>query len=218
MNGPAENADLLPAPVAHRPDDWGGGLAIVMDELAHGVLVASVQGRVLHANQAARAELGARHVVSVVDGLLQAPDPKQSRVLLQALAKGGAGLRSLVCLRSEDGWSLTVAVLPLRTQSAQRTGTVALVFSRASVCDALMLCFFARSYNLTNCEEQVLAILCQGYSAPEIALQLHVAVSTVRTHVRSLCTKTQSSGVRALVRRVAVLPPLGPSRRPDAVH
>jgi len=27
------------------------------------------------------------------------------------------------------------------------------VFSRALVCDALMLCFFARSYNLTNCEE-----------------------------------------------------------------
>lgn len=218
MNESAANADPLAATIARRPDDWGGGLSMLMDELAHGILVASVQGRVLHANQAARAELSRRHVVSVVDGLLQAPDVKQSRVLLQALSKGGMGLRSLVCLRSEEGWSLSVAVLPLRPESAQKPGSVALVFSRASVCDALMLCFFARSYNLTNCEEQVLAILCQGYSAPEIALQLHVAVSTVRTHVRSLCTKTQSNGVRALVRRVAVLPPLGPSRRPDAVH
>jgi DNA-binding NarL/FixJ family response regulator len=39
----------------------------------------------------------------------------------------------------------------------------------------------------------VLAILCQGYSAPEIAVQLNVAVSTVRSHVRSLCAKTQST-------------------------
>lgn len=218
MNESAANADSLPATVARRQDDWGGGLAMLMDELAHGVLVASIQGRILHANQAARSELARRNVVSVVDGLIQAPDPKQSRVLLQALSKGGMGLRSLVCLRSEDGWSLSVAVLPLRADPAHNPHAVALVFSRASVCDALMLCFFARSYNLTNCEEQVLAILCQGYSAPEIAVQLHVAVSTVRTHVRSLCTKTQSNGVRALVRRVAVLPPLGPSRRPDAFH
>ena len=218
MNGPALSGELHAGTVANRSEDWGGGLALLMDELAHGVLVASAQGRVLHANQAARQELSRRQLVSICDGLLQGPDPKQSRVLLQALAKAGIGLRSLVSLRTEEGWSLSIAVLPLRPESEHHAGSVALVFSRASVCDALMLCFFARSYNLTNCEEQVLAILCQGYSAPEIALQLHVAVSTVRTHVRSLCTKTQSSGVRALVRRVAVLPPLGPSRRHDAVH
>jgi DNA-binding CsgD family transcriptional regulator len=92
---------------------------------------------------------------------------------------------------------------------------VALVFSRASVCDAVMLCFFARTHGLTPSEEQVLGILCQGYSAPEIALQLQVAVSTIRSHVRSMCAKTSSNGVRALVGQVAVLPPIAAAHLQD---
>jgi DNA-binding CsgD family transcriptional regulator len=88
---------------------------------------------------------------------------------------------------------------------------VALMFSRPSVCGSLMLCFFARSHSLTTAEENVLAILCEGCSAPEIARKLKVAVSTVRSHVRSLCAKTRSSGVRELVNRVAMLPPLAPA-------
>jgi DNA-binding CsgD family transcriptional regulator len=195
----------------------GGVLTLLMDELAHGVVVASAEGRVLHANQAARRELLRRQSLSVHEGHLQAYDPKQSRLLQQALAKGGAGRRSMVSLRSPASGSLSVAVVPLRTHGAQEGATLGLFLSRASVCDTLMLCFFARTHGLTNSEEQVLGILCQGYSAPEIAAQLNVAVSTIRSHVRSLCAKTQSNGVRALVGRVAVLPPLGTSLH-QAVH
>jgi DNA-binding CsgD family transcriptional regulator len=64
----------------------------------------------------------------------------------------------------------------------------------------------------------VLGILCQGYSAPEIAVQMNVAVSTVRSHVRSLCAKTRSSGVRELINRVAVLPPVAPSVMHEQMH
>ena len=85
---------------------------------------------------------------------------------------------------------------------------MALIFSRAPVCDPVMLCFFARTHGLTPSEEQVLAILCQGYSAPQVARQLNVAVSTVRSHVRSMCAKTQSNGVRALLARWPCCRPL----------
>ena len=81
-----------------------------------------------------------------------------------------------------------------------------------------MLCFFARSHSLTATEEHVLGILCQGCSAPQVAAQLKVAVSTVRSHVRSLCAKTRSSGVRELVNRVAVLPPVAPTLRHEVIH
>ena len=192
-------------------DRVGGALTVQMDDLAHGVVVASAEGRVLHANQAARQVLSRRQALAVHEGHLQAHDPKQSRLLLHALAKGGAGRRSMLSLRSPGSWVLSIAVVPLRGESPGQAATLGLFLSRASVCDTLMLCFFARAHGLTNSEEQVLAILCQGYSAPEIAIQLNVAVSTVRSHVRSLCAKTQSNGVRALVGRVAVLPPLGSS-------
>lgn len=208
MNEVVAGGESAPGAAAAGALALGGALSSVMDELAHGVLLASPQGRVLHANHAARRELARRQGLAVQQGHLQASDAKQSRELLQALARGGEGRRSLVGLRAGP-WTLSVAVLPVRGEPAAEPGTVALVLSRAVVCDSLMLCFFARAHGLTHSEEQVLSILCQGCSAPQAAARLNVAVSTVRTHVRSLCTKTQSHGVRALLGRVAVLPPLG---------
>jgi DNA-binding CsgD family transcriptional regulator len=194
-----------------------GGLALVMDELAYGVLLASAKGQLLHANQTARHELARRKILSVQDGHLQATDATQARVLLQALAKAEGGRRSLIALRS-GATRLNVAIVPLRAEVAGGPAAVALILSRASVCDAVMLCFFSRTHGFTPSEEQVLGILCQGYSAPEIAEQLHVAVSTVRSHVRSLCAKTQCNGVRALVGMVAVLPPIGAAHLQDPLH
>ena len=211
MNEAAAGSGGAPAHPMVGAEAAGGALTLLMDELAHGIVVASPHGRVLHANQAARQEMSKRQALLLRDGHLQAHEPNQSRILVQALAKGGAGRRSMICLRSEAGWMLSVAIVPLRIENPSQEPTLAVFLSRASVCDPLMLCFFARTHGLTSSEEQVLAILCQGYSAPEVAVQLHVAVSTVRSHVRSLCAKTQSNGVRTLVGRVAVLPPLGPS-------
>lgn len=194
------------------------GLSTVMDELAHGVLLASLKGRVLHANQAARSELARQRVLSLRDGHVHTTDAAQARLLAQALAKAETGRRSLIALRSAQRLRVSIAVVPLRPERAQDAPSVALVFSRASVCDAVMLCFFARTHGLTPSEEQVLGILCQGHSAPEIAVQLKVAVSTIRSHVRSMCAKTHCNGVRALVGQVAVLPPIGAAHLQDPLH
>lgn len=208
MDGAVDDARSA-AYIAGVLDGAGNGLSLVMDELAHGVLLATAKGQLLHANQAARHELARRQVLSVRDGLLHTIDAAQSKVLAQALAKAETGRRSLIALRSSAKQRVSIAVVPLRNDRPELAPSVALVFSRASVCDAVMLCFFARTHGLTPSEEQVLGILCQGHSAPEIAVQLHVAVSTIRSHVRSMCAKTHSNGVRALVGQVALLPPIG---------
>lgn len=196
----------------------GSGLALLMDELAYGVLVTSLDHQVLHANQAARNELSRRRVLGVRDQLLHTCMPEDGKTLQEALAKVAQGKRSLIALSAEGGFTLTMAVLPLKADDPSARVRAAFMFSRASVCDSLMLCFFARSHSLTATEENVLGILCQGYSAPQVAAQLKVAVSTVRSHVRSLCAKTRSSGVRELVNRVAVLPPVAPTLRNEVMH
>lgn len=196
----------------------GSGLALLMDELAYGVLVTSLDGQVLHANQAARHELVRRRVLGVRNHLLHSCAPEECKTLQEALTKVAQGKRSLITLTSTEGFSLTMAVLPLKSEDPADRGKAAFMFARASVCESLMLCFFARSHGLTVTEEHVLGILCQGYSAPEAAAQLKVAVSTVRSHVRSLCAKTRSSGVRELVNRVAVLPPVAPTLRHEVMH
>ncbi len=196
----------------------GSGLALLMDELAHGVLVTSVESQVLHANQAARHELARGRVLGVRNQLLHGCTLADGKTLQEAVAKAGQGKRSLITLLAADGFRLTMAVIPLRGDQPGSAPKAAFMFSRASVCESLMLCFFARSYSLTATEENVLGILCHGFSAPEVAAQLKVAVSTVRSHIRSLCSKTRSSGVRELVNRVAVLPPVAPTLRHGVMH
>jgi DNA-binding CsgD family transcriptional regulator len=195
----------------------GASLAPLLDEFAYGVLVIRIDGRVLHANHAARHELGRCRVLGLRQHALTTCVAEDAAILHDALARAAAGKRSMITLAGE-GPALTLVVLPLNAEGASRPRSAALVFARASVCDSLMLGFFARSHGLTRTEEQVLDVLCQGYSAPEAAAQLNVAVSTVRSHVRSLCAKTRSSGVRELVNRVAVLPPVGPSLWREPMH
>jgi DNA-binding CsgD family transcriptional regulator len=204
-----------------RADDAAGpegGLAALMDELAHGVVVTTEQGRLLHANQAARLELVRASAIALWQGgLVQACRPECDRELQVAIARVVSGRRSLVHLAALEGPAISVAVLPLkhRPGDAARCG---LVFSRGGVCDPLMLGFFARRHGITPAEQQVLANLCEGLSAPQIAVQLHVAVSTIRSHVRSICAKTRASGVRELVRRLAILPPVAPAFPHEAIH
>lgn len=200
------------------PVSVGANLAPFMDELSHGVLLASSCGQLLHANHAGRHELARQHVLALRDGVLHTIDAAQSRVLAQALAKAETGRRSLMALRGPGRQRVSIAVLPLRPDRPIGAPNVALVFCRSSVCDPVMLCFFARTHGLTPSEEQVLAILCQGYSAPATAVQLGVAVSTVRSHVRSMCVKTHANGVRALVSQVAVLPPIGATHLHAPIH
>jgi DNA-binding CsgD family transcriptional regulator len=195
----------------------GAGLAL-LDEMAYGIVVVTLQARILHANHAARHELGRRRVLAAAANVLQGRTPEDVRLVQEALGKAGDGKRCLITLSAAEGAGLTIAVLPLRADSPGQPARAALIFARASVCESLMLCFFARSHGLTATEENVLGILCQGYSAPEVATQLKVAVSTVRSHVRSLCAKTRSSGVRELVNRVAVLPPVAPALLHEPMH
>ena len=205
-------------PLRDGKNGAGSGLALLMDELAYGVMVTSLENQVLHANQAARNELARRRVLGVRNQLLYSCAPEDGKTLQEALIKAGQGKRSLITLSEPDGFRLTMAVIPLRADDPSAPGKAAFMFARPSVCESLMLCFFARSHGLTATEELVLAILCQGYSAPQAAAQLKVAVSTIRSHVRSLCAKTRSRGVRELVNRVAVLPPVAPTLRYEVMH
>ena len=208
---PAQRADGRWNPAA--------GLDLVLDELAYGVAVSSGSGELLHANQAARHELGAERALWVHQGRLHAQTQPDLRALMDALARAACGKRSLVTLTARRGAPLVVAVVPVgRGGHGAQPAHVALLFARACVCESLMLCFFARSHSLTSAEENVLGILCQGLSAPQAARHLNVAVSTVRSHVRSLCAKTRTSGVRELVSRVAMLPPVAPALLGGAMH
>jgi DNA-binding CsgD family transcriptional regulator len=185
-------------------------LAFLVDELAHGVLVVSAQGKILHVNQAARRELDRAAVLGAELGELKVLMPLDAKAFQNAMVKAVAGKRGLIKLAGE-GVDFTLALVPLQRQAGIPCDRIALVLSRVGVSESGVFGAFARNHGLTHTEEQVLVFLCRCLSTPEIAIQMKVAVSTVRSHVRSMCAKTASSGVRELINRVAILPPIAPS-------
>ena len=194
-------------------------IASALDELACGVMIIDAQRRVLHQNLAAHTVLARGDCISIEGGAITASHEPDARQLADALAKAAQGKRSMIALGALS--RTTVAVVPLHRQQTlfsdqANAGTTnkpaplrfALMFSRAGVCEALMLSFFSRAHQLTASEETILGLMCAGLTAPEMAVQLKVAEATIRSHVRSICAKTHSNGIREVVKRLAVLPPL----------
>ncbi|WP_061499874.1 helix-turn-helix transcriptional regulator [Ramlibacter tataouinensis] len=189
-----------------------------MDEVAHGIVVIDFHGRVVQANRAARHQLELSAVVGCRQGQLEFALPESEAEMRRAIAKAMQGKRSLIELRAPDGLRLSMAVLPLRSPRFGEPTHAALFFARTSISDNVTLCLFARNHRLTPAEEEVLGILCQGLSAPQAARDLKVAVSTVRSHIRSICAKTRCNSVRELVTRIASLPAVGPALPRLPVH
>jgi DNA-binding CsgD family transcriptional regulator len=202
-------------------------LSNALDEIACGVIIVDGQGHVQHCNLAGHMILQRGQLLKEDGRILQATEPADASRLLEALAKALQGKRSMLTLGSTA--QSTVAVVPLDRQDrfAQASepdkssqpapsSRIALIFSRTGMCETLMMSFFARAYQLTRSEEQILSLICVGHTAPEMAKQLRVGEATVRTHIRSICQKTHSHGIREVVKRLALLPPLMAAVMPGA--
>ncbi len=174
------------------------------DEIDYGLLIVRPDGLLVQANQTGR-----RHctqpqgALQLRDGLLHARLPQDEAELLRALAQAAhQGLRRLLGLGGTEQPE-TVAVVPLPGQDA-----ALVVFGRRQVCELLSIEHFARLHGLTHAESMVLAALCDGEDPAGIARRFGVALSTVCTQISSIRQKTRSSSLRALVRQVALLPPI----------
>jgi DNA-binding CsgD family transcriptional regulator len=92
---------------------------------------------------------------------------------------------------------------------------------KRQMCGGLGVHWFARNHGLTLAETRVLEALSEGLQPSEIATRHGVGISTIRSQIGSIRSKTHSDSIGALVRQVAVLPPLVGALRgmaePDAL-
>ena len=188
-------------------------LAATFDEIDYGMLLLNDATHVVHVNHAARAELDGRHPLQLLGRELRARRSQDVAPLHEALrAAGQRGLRKLLTL-GEGSERLSISVVPLATAVTSAGGdggeTMTLVIlGKRHVCEALSVQGFARSHGLTTAETRVLVALCEGTPPGEVAAQVGVAISTVRTQIGNIRQKTGAESIRELVRQVAVLPPL----------
>jgi DNA-binding CsgD family transcriptional regulator len=189
----------------------GHCLTCMLDEIDYGMLLVTADAQVVYLNHAARLELDGEHPLQMLGSSLRAHRPQDVAPLYDALASAQRGLRKLVTL-GEGVQRVSVSVVPLpaednHCQEGLRPTTL-LVLGKRQVCEQLSVQGFARSMHLTPAETRVLEHLCSGVRPTRIAQQQNVAVSTVRTQIGSIRSKTGAASISDLVRQVAVLPPL----------
>src|SRR5262245_37348611 len=120
-------------------------LARVLDEIDYGVAVVSLDGRLVHANVRARAELGPERPLQIAGGHLFARRTADQSALLHALQAARKCRRSLVSV-GDEGHRFSIAVVPLGDDLAGECRTAAFVFQKRLAYEALTLSFFARTH------------------------------------------------------------------------
>jgi DNA-binding CsgD family transcriptional regulator len=189
-----------PAPVQR----W---LAMLIDEIDYGMVLLTDDAQVAHVNHMARMALDGDHPLELQGRRIHARHPQDAPTLRDALV--GAGQRSRRCLLKlgDSDRCAMVSVVPLDREN-HRQPAIALILGKRQVCEPLSVQAFARAHRLTGVETKVLTALCNGARVREVALDHGVKTSTVRSQVSSIRSKTGAESIAALVRQIAVLPPL----------
>lgn len=184
---------------------FGALAGAILDEIDYPVLLVNIELHLQHGNRVARSLLARRAQLHVEAGQLQLRNEGQQLQLRRAVdAAVQRGRRSLIAQRAEGGGTLSLAVLPAGPGSS----LALLILAKPLLCQGLTLQAYAREHGLTEGEREVLGALCAGCSPEEVSQQRQVALSTVRTQIGAIRAKTGARDIGALVRSMAVLPPL----------
>ena len=187
-------------------------MASVLDEVDYGLLMLSADGVVVHANHAARTELASTTTsLRLADQRLVSRTPSGQRQLDGALAAArDGGLRTMLTIAAGGSERLGLSIVPLPAALTEaNTGHAVLIsFERSRIAETLSVDAHAREHGLTMREQQVLAALCDGLRAKEIAARLEIGEATVRTHVNNIKAKTGCASIVDIVAQVSRLPPM----------
>ena len=203
------DARALPRqPANTEPPSLARWYELMLDEIDYGVLLLDADAHVLHLNHAARCELDAQHPLQLQGRQLRGRDAADTARLQDALqAATQRGLRRLLML-GQDAHRVALSVVPLRTGGSDGSTATQLSLGKRQMCGGLGVQWFARSHGLTLAETRVLEALSEGLHPSDIATRYGVGISTIRSQIGSIRLKTRSDSIGALVRQVAVLPPL----------
>lgn len=204
--------DRPPTRVGRWRRQGDGALAgltqVLIDALDYGVVLLDGEGRVLACNRAWTQLVGQGRWWRVdASGHLIGREAEDQVRLQHALSLARKGRRWAWQLGA-TGQGPAVSVRGLGADDERPHGVCLLTTARRGPCEPLTLELYARLCGLTLAEQRVMARLTHGLEPSEIAAELGVAISTVRTHVAAVLGKCDVSSIGELSRRVARLPPV----------
>ncbi len=179
------------------------------DAIDYGVVLVGADGGLEFANAAAQAHFGLSQPLWLdAEGEVRARLPSDDQRLAATLKDVRLhGLRRMLSL-GENDQTIVVAMIGLADLPAGRPRPCLVLINRDVVCEPLSVDLFARLQGLTPAESHVLSLLTSGHTAAAVAQQLGIQVSTARTHIRNLLSKTGCRNTRRLAQVMSTLPPV----------
>ncbi|HEX2655940.1 MAG TPA: LuxR C-terminal-related transcriptional regulator [Xanthobacteraceae bacterium] len=188
-------------------------IADILDGLSAGLFLVDPNGRIVHANAAGHSILSRDDLLRSLGGRLVARDPQTDQTLRQAFALAqkidAAAVKSTgVALIADDGERYVAHVLPLAASTRRGTGitytaAAALFVRKTALGSKTQQDVISSAYKLTPTEARVLLAIVDVGGVPEVAEELGIAETTVKTHLSRLFEKTGTGRQADLAKLVA---------------
>jgi DNA-binding CsgD family transcriptional regulator len=185
------------------------GLATYQNDLADAqpdatdaVLWIDVHGQVVQTNRQAELALASEVIFSRVANRLVPLDATDHKDWQRSLAQATVSNRPSMALLSGEFGRICVALIPGTDRRLE------IRFRTADLLERTQLQVFARSLNITACEQEIMRLILAGLKPKAIAGVKFRSEATVRSHVKSVLLKTGCNSVQELVILLAGLPSL----------
>jgi DNA-binding CsgD family transcriptional regulator len=186
----------------------------MLDGLSPAIFLLDAEGQIVHGNAAGRSVLDKAEVLRAVHNRLTAIDPQVDQALHAAFLAAGkndaenGGKGSALPMKDRAGERYVAHVLPLTASEKRRTGAaptaVAALFVRKAELEAEPSSeVIGKTYKLTPTELRVLREIVNVGGVRQVAGNLGVADTTIKTHLGRLFEKTGVSRQADLVKLVA---------------
>jgi DNA-binding CsgD family transcriptional regulator/PAS domain-containing protein len=189
--------------------------ADILDGLSPAIFLVDSDGLIVHGNAASRSLLVKGELLRANNGRLSASDMQVDQALHNALVAAGAssdeeisGKSTAISLRAKTGERYIANVLPLTAGERRKTGpastaVAALFVRKAELETAPPSEIIKKTYKLTPTELRVLLAIVNVGGVRQVAGNLGVADTTIKTHLGRLFEKTGVSRQADLVKLVA---------------
>lgn len=192
-------------------------LSSTLDNFRTGVIVVAADGRVLHANDAARRMLDQGGLVRTVKGRLVACESAANDELARALAlacnnEAGIGANGIgIALNGSSGEPAIAHVLPLakgdlRTRLVPQAAAAVFV-SKSDESLPSDMGAIGRTFALTPAETRLLEHLVQGATLVDVAAAIGISLATAKTQLSHIFSKTGVTRQTDLIAMVSRLMP-----------
>ena len=188
--------------------------ADILDGLSPAIFLVDTEGQIVHGNAASRSMLEHGDLLRSVHGRLNAGDAQVDQTLHDAFASVGksdaesGGKGKALSLKGRAGERYIAHVLPLAVGERHKAGAastaVAALFVRKAELETVPPSeVIGKTYKLTPTELRVLRAIVNVGGVRQVAGNLGVADTTIKTHLGRLFEKTGVSRQADLVKLVA---------------